>query len=40
MSKKFKVAFELDEQDAAYFRGLYRRAKQNASQMDPETIMP
>ena len=39
MPKKFKVAFELDEQDAAYFRGLYRRAKQSASEMDPETII-
>jgi uncharacterized membrane protein YkvA (DUF1232 family) len=39
MPKKFKVAFELDEQDAAYFRGLYRRAKQNAAQMDPEEII-
>jgi uncharacterized membrane protein YkvA (DUF1232 family) len=39
MSKKFKVAFELDEQDAAYFRGLYRKAKQNAAQMDPEAII-
>jgi uncharacterized membrane protein YkvA (DUF1232 family) len=39
MSKKFKVAFELDEQDAAYFRGLYRRAKQNAAEMDPDAII-
>jgi uncharacterized membrane protein YkvA (DUF1232 family) len=39
MSKKFKVAFELDEQDAAYFRGLYRSAKQNAAQMDPAAII-
>lgn len=39
MSKNFKVAFELDEQDAAYFRGLYRRAKQNASQLDPDAII-
>jgi len=39
MSKKFKVAFELDEQDAAYFRGLYRRAKRNAAQMDADTII-
>lgn len=39
MSTKFKVTFELDEQDAAYFRGLYRQAKQNASKMDPETII-
>jgi uncharacterized membrane protein YkvA (DUF1232 family) len=39
MSKNFKVAFELDEQDAAYFRGLYRRAKKNAAQMDPDAIL-
>lgn len=39
MSTKFKVTFELDEQDAAYFRGLYRKAKQNASKMDPDTII-
>jgi uncharacterized membrane protein YkvA (DUF1232 family) len=39
MSTKFKVTFELDEQDAAYFRGLYRRAKQSASKLDPEAII-
>jgi uncharacterized membrane protein YkvA (DUF1232 family) len=39
MSTKFKVTFELDEQDAAYFRGLYRRAKQSASKLDPDTII-
>jgi uncharacterized membrane protein YkvA (DUF1232 family) len=39
MSKKFKVAFELDEQDAAYFRDLYRQAKQNAAKLDPEAIL-
>jgi uncharacterized membrane protein YkvA (DUF1232 family) len=39
MPKKFKVAFELDEKDAAYFRGLYRRAKQSAAEMDPEAII-
>lgn len=39
MSKKFKVTFELDEQDAAYFRGLYRAAKKRAAKMDPDTII-
>ena len=39
MASKFKVTFELDEQDAAYFRGLYRRAKKNAAAMDPEAII-
>lgn len=39
MSKKFKVAFELDDQDAAYFRELYRQAKQNAAKLDPDTIL-
>ena len=39
MPTKFKVTFELDEQDAAYFRGLYRAAKKNASKLDPDTIM-
>lgn len=39
MSTKFKVTFELDEQDAAYFRGIYRKAKKNASKMDPATII-
>jgi len=39
MSTKFKVSFELDERDAAYFRGLYRDAKKNASKMDPTTII-
>ena len=39
MASKFKVTFELDEQDAAYFRGLYRRAKKNAAEMDPDGII-
>jgi len=39
MATKFKVTFELDEQDAAYFRGLYRAAKKNASKLDPDTII-
>jgi uncharacterized membrane protein YkvA (DUF1232 family) len=39
MASTFKVTFELDEQDAAYFRALYRKAKKNASKMDPEGII-
>ncbi len=39
MPTKFKVTFELDEQDAAYFRGLYRAAKKNAAKMDASTII-
>ena len=36
---KFKVSFELDEDDAAYFRGLYRQAKQSASKLDPQQVL-
>jgi uncharacterized membrane protein YkvA (DUF1232 family) len=36
---KFKVSFELDEQDASYFRDLYRQAKKNAAEMDAEKIV-
>ena len=39
MDKKFKVAFELDEHDAAYFRSLYRAAKQSAAKLDPQQIL-
>ncbi len=39
MATKFKVTFELDEQDAAYFRGLYRAAKKKAAKLDPDTII-
>ncbi len=39
MASTFKVTFELDEQDAAYFRALYRKAKKNAAQMDPDAII-
>jgi uncharacterized membrane protein YkvA (DUF1232 family) len=39
MATKFKVTFELEEQDAAYFRGLYRAAKKSASKMDADTII-
>lgn len=39
MAAKFKVSFELDEADAAYFRNLYRKAKQGARQLDAEKII-
>jgi len=39
MGKKFKVAFDLDEKDAAYFRDLYKQAKVNAAKLDPDTIL-
>lgn len=39
MASTFKVTFELDEQDAAYFRALYRKAKKNASGLDADSII-
>ena len=39
MATKFKVSFELDEQDAKYFRSLYRAAKKNAARLDPGEII-
>ena len=39
MATKFKVTFDLDEKDAAYFRGLYRDAKKKAEKADPEAII-
>jgi uncharacterized membrane protein YkvA (DUF1232 family) len=39
MGKKFKVAFDLDEKDAAYFRDLYKQAKLNAAKLEPDTIL-
>jgi uncharacterized membrane protein YkvA (DUF1232 family) len=39
MDKKFKVVFELEEQDTAYFRNLYHQAKQNAAKLEPESIV-
>jgi uncharacterized membrane protein YkvA (DUF1232 family) len=38
-SKSFKVSFTLDESDAAYFRRLYRTARQHASPEDRPTIL-
>ncbi len=36
---KFKVTFTLDDEDANYFRALYRKAKKNAKLADPEKIL-
>jgi uncharacterized membrane protein YkvA (DUF1232 family) len=38
-SKSFKVSFTLDESDAAYFRKLYRTAKQRSSPEDRPRIL-
>ena len=39
MAVKFKVSFTLDEDDAKYFRSLYRKAKKGAKDQDPEKIV-
>ncbi len=39
MATRFKVSFELDEQDAAYFRRLYREARKHAGEIDPARII-
>ena len=39
MGEKFKVSFTLDEEDAEYFRGLYRKVKKGASTQDPQQII-
>lgn len=36
---KFKVSFTLDESDANYFRGLYRKAKRGARDLDAAGII-
>jgi uncharacterized membrane protein YkvA (DUF1232 family) len=38
-NKSFKVSFNLDAQDVAYFKGLYNKAKKNASKEDREDIV-
>jgi uncharacterized membrane protein YkvA (DUF1232 family) len=38
-SKSFKVSFTLDESDAAYFRRLYRAAKERSSPQDRPKIL-
>lgn len=39
MAGKFKVTFTLDEKDASYFRGLFRKAKSAAKDEEPEVIL-
>jgi uncharacterized membrane protein YkvA (DUF1232 family) len=39
MGEKFKVAFTLDEEDAEYFRALYRKAKKEAANHDAQQII-
>jgi hypothetical protein len=39
MGEKFKVTFTLDDEDAEYFRSLYRKVKKNASSQDPQQII-
>jgi uncharacterized membrane protein YkvA (DUF1232 family) len=39
MASKFKVTFTLEEEDANYFRDLYRKAKKNAAAQDPQRII-
>jgi uncharacterized membrane protein YkvA (DUF1232 family) len=39
MASTFKVTFTLDEADANYFRGLYRKAKKGAADQDPAVII-
>ena len=38
-TKSFKVSFNLDEEDIAYFKGLYNKAKKNASKEDADEIV-
>ena len=35
----FKVTFKLDEEDARYFRSLFRKAKQAATDQEPEEVL-
>ncbi len=37
--KPIKITFTLDEDDASYFRGLYREAKRHAASLDPATVI-
>lgn len=38
-TRSFKVTFTLDEEDARYFRDLYRTAKENAAEVDSAKIL-
>ena len=37
--KSFKVSFTLDESDAAHFRKLFREARRNAGEEDPDKVV-
>jgi len=39
MGEKFKVTFTLDEDDAEYFRALYRKVKKGAAAQDAQQIV-
>lgn len=39
MSTSFKVSFNLDEEDANYFRSLFRKAKRAAKEQDQDEII-
>jgi uncharacterized membrane protein YkvA (DUF1232 family) len=39
MGETFKVSFTLEEDDADYFRNLYRQAKKGAASQDPQQII-
>jgi uncharacterized membrane protein YkvA (DUF1232 family) len=38
-TKPIKITFTLDEEDASYFRDLYLEAKQNAANLDPQSVI-
>ena len=38
-ASSFKVTFKLDEEDAKYFRSLFRKAKKAAGEQDPAQIL-
>jgi uncharacterized membrane protein YkvA (DUF1232 family) len=38
-TRSFKVTFSLDEEDAKYFRDLYRTAKENAAEVDASKVL-
>jgi uncharacterized membrane protein YkvA (DUF1232 family) len=38
-ARSFKIVFELDEEDARHFRSLFRKARRNASKLDPDEVI-
>lgn len=38
-ANNFKIVFTLDEEDTAYFRGLFRRARKAAKSQDEESVI-